>query len=116
MNLDELKQQLYEKIKQTQKPETPLERKDLLKYSDLKVNQNFKRPQQGRIPHVPSDSEYLSIIQENLLEAVESLRFSHHCLENTGLSKRYSALFTAACDAFNATSAAIEHCDDEPDQ
>jgi hypothetical protein len=73
-------------------------------------------PEQGMIPSVPSDAEYLSIIQENLLEAIENLRFSQHCLENTGLSKRYSALFTAACDALNATSAAIEHCDDEPDQ
>jgi hypothetical protein len=61
-------------------------------------------------------STHLQVVQDNLLEAVGSLTLAHHLLENTGLSKRYSALFTAVCDALNATSAAIEHCDDQPDQ
>jgi hypothetical protein len=73
-------------------------------------------PTQGMIPTVPSDSEHLSIVQDKLLEVVENLTFSHHYLESTGLSKRYTQLFTAVCDALNATSAAIEHCDDQPDQ
>ncbi len=74
-------------------------------------------PTQGMIPpSVPSDSEHLSIVQDKLLEVVENLTFSHHYLESTGLSKRYTQLFTAVCDALNATSAAIEHCDDQPDQ
>jgi len=60
-------------------------------------------------------SPHLQIVQDNLLEAVGSLTLAHHLLENTKLSKRYSALFTAVCDALNATSAAIEHCADQPD-
>jgi hypothetical protein len=73
-------------------------------------------PEQGMIPSVPSDSEHLSIVQDNLLEAVGTLTFSYRYLESTGLSKRYIQLFTNVCDALNATTAAIEHCDDQPDQ
>ena len=58
---------------------------------------------------------HIENVQDNLLEAVGSLTLAHHLLENTKLSKRYTALFTAVCDALNATTAAIEHCDDQPD-
>jgi len=58
---------------------------------------------------------HLETVQDNLLEAVGSLTLAHHLLENTGLSKRYSVLFTAVCDALNATTATIEHCGDSPD-
>jgi len=73
-------------------------------------------PTQGMIPSVSSDSDHLSNIQDKLLEVVENLTFSHHYLESTGLSKRYSALFTAVCDALNSATEAIERCDDQPDE
>ncbi len=83
----------------------------------MQVFQEWQQlPEQGMIPIVPSDSEHLSIVQDKLLEIVENLRFSHHYLESTRLSKRYTQLFIAVCDALNATTAAIEHCDDQPDQ
>jgi hypothetical protein len=72
-------------------------------------------PTQGAIPSVPSDSEHLEVIQDNLLDAISNLQFCHTYLEGSGLSKRYSQLFTAVADALNSTSQAIEHCDDSPD-
>jgi hypothetical protein len=64
----------------------------------------------------PTDKDDIALISSHFFDAIHELIAAHHLLESTGLSKRYSALFTAACDALNATSAAIEHCDDEPDQ
>jgi hypothetical protein len=72
-------------------------------------------PQQGAIPSVPSDSEQLEIIQDNLFDAISYLQFCHTYLESSGLSRRYSQLFTAVADALNSTSEAIEHCNEEPD-
>ncbi len=72
-------------------------------------------PTQGAIPSVPSDSEHLEVIQDNLLDAISNLQFCHTYLEGSGLSKRYSQLFTAVADALNSTNQAIEHCDDLPD-
>jgi hypothetical protein len=72
-------------------------------------------PIQGAIPSVGSDSDHLEIIQDNLLDAISNLQFCHTYLESSGLSRRYSQLFTAVADALNSTSEAIEHCDEEPD-
>jgi hypothetical protein len=72
-------------------------------------------PTQGAIPSVPSDSEHLEVIQDNLLDAISNLQFCHTYLEGSGISKRYSQLFTAVADALNSTNQAIEHCHDEPD-
>ncbi len=72
-------------------------------------------PIQGAIPCVPSDSDHLEIIQDNLLDAISNLQFCHTYLEGSGLSKRYSQLFTAVADALNSTSEALEHCNEEPD-
>jgi hypothetical protein len=73
-------------------------------------------PQQGTVPSVPSDSEQLEIVEEKLLDTLAQLQFCHIYLETSRLSKRYSALFTAVSDALNATSEAIERCDDAPDE
>ncbi len=73
-------------------------------------------PQQGAIPSVSSDSEQLAIVEDKLFDAVSALQFCHTYLENTGLSKQYSSLFTAVADALNATSEAIERCEDSPDE
>ena|SRR4028118_325572 len=73
-------------------------------------------PQQGAIPSVPSDSEQLEIIQDNLFDAISYLQFCHTYLENSGLSRQYSSLFTAVADALNSTSNAIERCEDSPDE
>jgi hypothetical protein len=72
-------------------------------------------PTQGAIPSVPSDSEPLEVIRDNLLDAITNLQFCHTYLEGSGLSKRYSQLFTAVADALNSTNQAIEHSDDSPD-
>jgi hypothetical protein len=64
---------------------------------------------------VSERNSHIQIVEDNLLEAVTNLTLAHHLLENTGLSKRYTALFTTVADALNATSEAIEHCDDQPD-
>ncbi len=125
-DLEELKQELYQKIKANQQPEPIPNRTDLLKYSDLRANQQFESwrqsPTQGeRVnfgtprPEV-TDEQHLPIIQDKLLEAVENLTFSHHYLESTGLSKRYTVLFTAVCDSLTAISQAIERCSDKPDE
>jgi hypothetical protein len=42
-------------------------------------------------PSVPSDSEHLEVIQDNLLDAISNLQFCHTYLEGSGLSKRYSS-------------------------
>lgn len=72
-------------------------------------------PIQGTIPSVPSDAEHLEIFQDNLLDALNYLQFTHHYLESSGLSKQYSQLFTAVSDALNSTNEAIERCSDAPD-
>jgi hypothetical protein len=125
-DLNDLKQQLYQKIKERQQPETTPNQTDLLKYSDLRANQQFESwkqspTQRERINLCPPGAEvgnkpHLSIIQDKLLEVVENLTFSHHYLESTGLSKRYTALFTAICDALTTTSEAVERCGDQPDE
>ena len=71
--------------------------------------------QQATIPSVPDDSEHLQIVQDNLFDALSSLQFCHTYLEGSGLSKRYSQLFTAVTNALSSTSQSIEHCNDEPD-
>ena len=68
-------------------------------------------PIKGAIPSVPSDSDHLEIIQDNLLDAISNLQFCHTYLENSGLSKRYSQLFTAVVEALNSTNQAITHCE-----
>ena len=82
-------------------------------------HQTFKQwqesPIQGAIPSVPSDSEQLEIVQENLLDALSYLQFCHHYLESSGFSKKYSQLFTAVADSLNACNDAIEHVTDQPD-
>jgi hypothetical protein len=125
-DLNDLKQQLYSKIKANQQREPTPARTDLLKYSQVRANQNFESwrqsPTQGeKANFCPPGAEvenepHLSSIQEKLLEAVDSLTFSHHYLESTGLSKRYTALFTAICDSLATTSEAIERCSDKPDE
>jgi hypothetical protein len=72
-------------------------------------------PMQGTIPSIPTDEENLSVVQENLLDALSYLQFTHHWLESSGLSKQYTALFTAVSDGLNATNEAIERCSDSPD-
>jgi hypothetical protein len=83
------------------------------------THQNFQSwqqsPIQGAIPSVPTDSDHLEITQDSLLDAISNLQFCHTYLQDSGLSKRYSQLFTAVADALNSTSQAIEHCDDSPD-
>lgn len=73
-------------------------------------------PMQGAIPSVPSDSDHLEVIQDSLFDAVSHLQFCHTYLENTGLSRQYTALFTAVADALNGTSEAIQRCEDAPDE
>jgi hypothetical protein len=75
-----------------------------------------QNPVQGAIPSVPTDEEHVSIVQENLLDALNFLQFIHTYLENTGLSKRYSQLLTAVADSLISCNEAIEHCNDQPDQ
>jgi len=72
-------------------------------------------PIQGAIPSVPTDSDHLEIVPDALLDAMDRLTFAHHVLENTGLDKSHTALFTAVCDALNSTNEAIERCSDSPD-
>ena len=83
-------------------------------------HQNFtqwqQNPRQGAIPRPSSDLEQLQVIQENLLDAISYLKICHTSLEKSGLSKQYSQLFTAVADALNATSDAIERCEDTPDE
>jgi hypothetical protein len=125
-DLNDLKQQLYSKIKAIQQPEPTPTRTDLLKYSQVRANQQFESwrqspTQRERINFCPPGAEveskpHLSIIQDKLIEVIESLTFSHHYLESTGLSKRYTAVFTAVCDALTTTSEAVERCGDQPDE
>lgn len=70
---------------------------------------------QKAIPVIPNDGEHLEIVQENLLDALNYLQFCHHYLESSGLSKKYSQLFTAVADSLNACNEAIEHVTDQPD-
>jgi hypothetical protein len=83
------------------------------------THQNFQSwqqsPIQGAIPSVPSDSDHLEIVADALLDAIDRLTQAHHILENTGLSKSHTALFTAVCDGLNSTNEAIERCSDSPD-
>lgn len=68
-DLDDLKQQLYSKLKQNQQPEPTPSRTDLLKYSQVRANQSFESwkqaPTQGAIvpalssPFTPADEQYL---------------------------------------------------------
>lgn len=82
----------------------------------MQTSQQWQQsPMQGTIPSVPSDSENLAVVQENLLDALNYLQFTHHYLESSGLSKQYSQLFTAVSDALNSTNEAIERCSDAPD-
>jgi hypothetical protein len=126
-DLELLKQQLYAKIQATAKPETPPSEVERLKYSQLpeyQAHQNLKRqteqrwkqvPMQGAIPSTPGDEEHIEIVSDALLDALDRLTFAHHILENTGISKTHTALFTAVCDGLNATNQAIERCTDTPD-
>jgi hypothetical protein len=70
---------------------------------------------QGAIPSIPSNEEHIEIVSDALLDALDRLTFAHHLLENTGISKTHTALFTAVCDALNAANQAIERCSDAPD-
>jgi hypothetical protein len=73
-------------------------------------------PSQGAILSVPSDENHIAIVTDALLDALDRLTFAHCLLQNTGLSKSHTALFTAVCDGLNATSEAIERCSDAPDE
>ncbi len=125
--LEQLKQDLYAKIQATCKPEEPPSDIDLLKYSQLpeyqahqklrqQTEQRWKQaPMQGAIPFTTPDEEHIEIVSDALLDALDRLTFAHHLLENTGISKTHTALFTAVCDGLNATSQAIERSSDAPD-
>ncbi len=80
------------------------------------MTNSFQVQMQGMSPTVPTDSEHLSIIQDNLLDALNYLTFCHVYLENTGLSRRYGALFTAVADSLNSCNEAIERSDDQRDE
>ena len=84
------------------------------------LHQKFKNwqrsPIQGSIPSVPTDSEQLEVVEEKLHDALAQLQFCHVYLANSGLSKRYSALFTAVSDASTATTEAIERRNDVSDE
>jgi hypothetical protein len=73
-------------------------------------------PIQGTVPSIPSDESHLEIVTDALLDAIDRLTFAHHILENTGLDKSHTALFTAVCDALNGTNEAIERSSDSPDE
>jgi hypothetical protein len=72
-------------------------------------------PLQGSVPTIPRDESHVEIITDALLDALDRLTFAHHLLENTGIAKTHTALFTAVCDGLNATNEAIERCSDAPD-
>ena len=127
-DLEQLKQQLYAKLQKSIKPEEPLSDLDLLKPSQLpayQAQQNLRQqtepqwkrsPSQGAIPSVPSDEDHIAIVTDALLDALDRLTFADCLLQNTGLSKSHTALFTAVCDGLNATNEAIERCSDAPDE
>ncbi len=73
-------------------------------------------PIQGAVPSIPLDESHLEIVTDALLDAIDRLTFAHHILENTGLNKSHTALFTAVCDALNGTNEAIERSSDSPDE
>ena len=124
-DLEQLKQQLLAKLQASGKPKQPPSDLDLLKPSQLptyqahqelrrQTEQQWKRsPLQGAIP---SNEDHIEIVTDALLDALDRLTFAHHLLENTGVAKTHTALFTAVCDALNATSEAIERCSDAPDE
>lgn len=68
-DLDDLKQQLYTKIKASQQPDPTPTRTDLLKYSQVRANQSFESWKQASIqgaivpasssPFTPADEQYL---------------------------------------------------------
>jgi hypothetical protein len=72
-------------------------------------------PIQGAILAFRAIQTILRLSKTTLLDAISNLQFCHTYLEGSGLSKRYSQLFTAVADALNSTSEAIEHCNEEPD-
>jgi hypothetical protein len=127
-DLEQLKQQLYAKIQASSKPGQPLSDLDLLKPSQLpayqahqhlrqQTEQHWKRSLcQGAVSSIPSDESHVEIVTDALLDALDRLTFAHHLLENTGLSRTHTALFTAVCDALNSASEAIERCCDVPDE
>jgi hypothetical protein len=121
-DLEQLKQQLLEKLQASSKPEQEPSELDFLKSSQLpayrelrrQTEQQWKRsPIQGAIP---SSEPHLEIVTDALLDAIDRLTFAHHLLESTGISKSHTALFTAVCDGLNATNEAIERCSDAPDE
>ena len=92
-DLDDLKQQLYSKIKASQQPEPTPSRSDLLKYSDLRANQSFENwkqaPIQGAIVPV-SSSLFTSADEQYLVEVLTECRVK---LESALVTaKRYSQL------------------------
>lgn len=75
-----------------------------------------QNPCQGTTPSTPSDEDHIAIAADSLLDAIDRLTFAHHLLESTGISKSHTRLFTAVCDALNASNEAIERCADSPDE
>ncbi|MBD1804047.1 hypothetical protein H6F98_00975 [Microcoleus sp. FACHB-SPT15] len=85
-DLNDLKQQLYSKIKATQQPEPTPSRSDLLKYSDLRAKQS---PTEGAI--VPTSSSPFTLADEQYL--VEVLTECRNKLDSALVTaKRYSRL------------------------
>ncbi len=92
-DLNDLKQQLYQKIKERQQLDPTPIRTDLLKYSDLRANQQFESwrqsPIQGAIvpisssPFTPVDEEYLLAVLTECRTKLDSALVT---------AKRYSRL------------------------
>lgn len=74
---------------------------------------DWTNPLQSLAPAIPTDSDQLVIINDNLLEALNYLTFCHHYLESSGLSKQYTDLFSAVSESLDSCTQAIEKCDGE---
>jgi hypothetical protein len=73
-------------------------------------------PTQGMIPSVRLIQSIYQTFRTSYSKSLKTLRFPIIIWKAPGLSKRYSALFTAVCDALNSATEAIERCDDQPDE
>ncbi len=118
-DLDQLKQELYKKIKETEQPDPVPTRKDLLKYSHKRPNQpddHWKESiAQARIP-ASSSNEALSQVAEYLQNALNSLDKAQAGMANRQLNSQYSQLYTAICNAIHESNTALKHISDSPDE
>lgn len=118
-DLNELKEQLYRKVKQAEQPEPAPNRMDLLKYSQVRANQSFEEwkqfPAQGVIS--PSfNNEVLANVSEYLQNALQSLNQAQSVMTTEQLDSRYSQLYTAICNAIHESNTALKHISDSPDE